>query len=135
MNDGIIKLHDINNGLQEREKTRRASFKESPSNNKKNDSNKRSNSMTITPGSREDTVYRTARQFKSIEEENSGSEDEGKGKWEGAIEDDKMFDGMIERIHERCKFEGTMASQVDRLSASAQFMVKIADGYTQKTFY
>jgi hypothetical protein len=46
-----------------------------------------------------------------------------------------MFDGMLERIHDRCKFEGTMASQVDRLSASAQFMVKIADGYTQKTFY
>ena len=51
-----------------------------------------------------------------IEEESSGSD--GGRNIDGVTEDNEMFDGMIEKIHERCKFEGTMASQMDRLSAS-----------------
>ena len=128
MNDGVVKLQDINDGLKERDRGKRTISRESPSNvyrpnmseisdnrgNGQQETEKhRSNSLIITGQEKKETVYKTARQFLSIEEESSGSDENGE--YDGATEDNEIFDGMLERINERCAFEGTMASQMDRL--------------------
>ena len=129
MNDGVVKLQDINDGLKERDRGKRTISRESPNNaNRQNmseisdnrgkrdsqhDKNYRSSSLIIPGHEKQETVYKTARQFLPVEEECLGSSENGE--YDGATENNEIFDGMLERINERCAFEGTMASQMDRL--------------------